>query len=56
MADGDQHVVQPAPLADVVMDLVGRHHAGAASLRHCGASFEHPGILGAEMVVQLAED
>ena len=56
MADGDQHVVQPAASGEVVVDLIGGDQAGAAALRHRRPPFEHPRILGLQVVVELAED
>ncbi len=55
MADRDQHVMQPAPLADVVVHLVGGHDRRAAPLRHRGPPLQHPGILWAQVVMELAE-
>ncbi len=56
MPDGDQHVMQPAPGGDVVVDLVGRYDSGAAACCHRRAAFEDPLILSANVVMYLAED
>src|SRR3989442_13255445 len=55
VTDGDKRVVQSAPLADVVVHLVRGHRRRAASLGHRRPPFQHPRILRAEMVMELAE-
>ena len=56
VADRDHHIVQPPPLTHVIVDLVGRHDRRPAALCHRGSAFEHPRVLGAKVVMQLAEN
>src|SRR5260370_22198614 len=56
MADGHQHVMQSPPPRHVVVHLVGRHDDSSTSFGHRRTALEHPLVLRAQVMVQLAED
>ena len=56
VADRDHHVVKPASRGDVIVHLVGGDDRRRAALGHRHPALEHPWILGAKVVVKLAED
>src|SRR5258708_3554838 len=56
MADGHQHVMQSPPPRHVVVHLVGRHDDSSTSFGHRRTALDHPLVLRAQVMVQLAED
>jgi hypothetical protein len=56
MPDRDQHVMQLSPFRHVIVDFVGGHDRRVAPLGHFDPALEDPGVVRAEVMVELAEN